>query len=315
MKPYKPIDCFLTVKVEGDANVGLLRLEDARDVSYPHRDKASLAHPCAFNSLEAWRNLIRRQAEFIEYNLELYQLNVNITDRDGKIDRKEIRGRTADFSLEQLRELLNREGIVKAEFVCRPVYNANARYEELPAYNDSLRNFAHISPGGDVLTNEEVIVDRAMYPPAEVLPIEGLFEWQHWACEEAADGIPKSPSTGTSSGDAAWDKIAKLHEDKLRPIDIDVGENKQKKSNTYRPDLMIGAAIVGGDCVGPRVNLCLQLLAHGGSWEASQHRVDTCRCTFMPNVRGLKFLASQVTAIVHCYTGLAATTHSAQNSR
>ncbi|KAK3654641.1 hypothetical protein LTR56_003914 [Elasticomyces elasticus] len=80
MKPYNPIDCFLTVKVEGDAEVGLLRLEEARD---------------------AWRNLIRRQAELIEYNLELNQLNVNLTYRDGKIDRKEIRGRTADFSREQ----------------------------------------------------------------------------------------------------------------------------------------------------------------------------------------------------------------------
>ncbi|KAK3655706.1 hypothetical protein LTR56_003355 [Elasticomyces elasticus] len=172
MKPYKPIDCFLTVKVEGDAKVGLLKLEEARDVSYPYRDAASLAHPCAFSNLQAWRNLIRRQAEFIEYNLELNQLNVVITDRDGNIDRKEIRRKTADFSLGQLRELLNREGIVKAEFVCRPVYNANACYEDLPAYDDSLRSSAHISPGGDVLTSGEVLVERAMYLPAEVVRLE-----------------------------------------------------------------------------------------------------------------------------------------------
>ncbi|KAK5723245.1 hypothetical protein LTR15_004942 [Elasticomyces elasticus] len=38
-KPSNPIDCFLTVKVEGDAEVGLLRLEEARNVSYPHRAK------------------------------------------------------------------------------------------------------------------------------------------------------------------------------------------------------------------------------------------------------------------------------------
>ncbi|KAK5718895.1 hypothetical protein LTR17_015575 [Elasticomyces elasticus] len=180
MKPYKPIDCFLTVKVEGDAKVGLLKLEEHRGVNYPHRGPASLAHPCANNNLKAWRNLIRRQAEFIEYNLELYQLNVVITDRDGNIDRKEIRGKTADFSLGQLRELLNREGIVKAVFVCRPVYNARACYEMLSPYDvslrNSLRNFAHISPGGDVLTNEEVIVERAMYPATEIVRPEPTLE-------------------------------------------------------------------------------------------------------------------------------------------
>ncbi|KAK5742455.1 hypothetical protein LTR17_003257 [Elasticomyces elasticus] len=101
MAPYNPIDWYLTVKVEGDAIVGLLKVEEARDVSYPHRGAASLAHPCAFNNLQAWRNLIRRQAEFIEYNLELSQTNVNITYRDGNVDRKLIRGPTADSSLEQ----------------------------------------------------------------------------------------------------------------------------------------------------------------------------------------------------------------------
>ncbi|KAK4961211.1 hypothetical protein LTR10_001701 [Elasticomyces elasticus] len=177
MKPYNPIDCFLTVKVEGDAEVGLLRLEEARDVSYPHRAKASLAHPCSFKSLQAWRNLIRRQAELIEYNLELNQLNVNLTYRDGKIDRKEIRGRTADFSREQLRELLNREGIVKAEFVCRPVYNAGAYYEDLPAYDDGVRNLAHISPSGDVLTDKAVSVDRVLsYPATKVVRPEPTSE-------------------------------------------------------------------------------------------------------------------------------------------
>ncbi|KAK4899116.1 hypothetical protein LTR27_003346 [Elasticomyces elasticus] len=156
-KPQNPVDCYLTVKVEGEALVGLLRLEEARDVSYPHRDKASLAHPCAFNNLQAWRNLIRRQARFIEYNLELSQLNVNITDRDGKIDRKEIRGKDARFQFAAVTGALesgrHRQGRI--------------------SYDDGLRRFAHISPGGDVLTDEAVIVRRVLlYPGAEVVPPE-----------------------------------------------------------------------------------------------------------------------------------------------
>ncbi|KAK5706598.1 hypothetical protein LTR97_001588 [Elasticomyces elasticus] len=38
-----------------------------------------------------------------------------------------------------------------------------------PSRSRATPRFAHISPGGDVLTSEEVIVERAMYPPAEVV--------------------------------------------------------------------------------------------------------------------------------------------------
>ncbi|KAK6417219.1 hypothetical protein LTR81_009407 [Elasticomyces elasticus] len=131
-----------------------------------------ISHPCSFKSLETWRNELRGMLKCILYEVNIGSIKLmrEIKDRDSTKTTKKrqaIYGDMANVTFNQLLDLLNTEGVVKATFTCELRIDARVHLEVPPPFDDSLRGIMPISSDGTVLTREEQIVQTMGAQPED----------------------------------------------------------------------------------------------------------------------------------------------------